>query len=588
MPKSKASFLAATSAVLVAAGMCTVFSASQDPAAGPKASAQPAATAPAPAAPRVFVEQLAPSGPANARIRVGMRAARTVSLNLDQLSIDQSRYVDDLVKAKQVVVIKGRQQTRHAAPPPLAVPPLKLTAGRETVLVPFAGLPALDPAVEKLLISNCLMITDLGVVEDAERTTGSGPWTFGTLMTNLANRSATGIEPAEFVANWLKTWEEDQTINSFLVKNRKDGVRNLITVPWQNASGGPGKPLDLTKAPFRLLAIASRLDLRDNLVLGAERIGGGGAGEARFVFCAVDRNDNDKPTLFTVIFEYQIKRKNFHDVREWAEQWYALKDVPLGTTRYNKALQKLTDQFAGPGNDPESPPNQSALSQLRTNEIALGLSMKPPVVLWEIREFRIDIHTSGLLRVVTVKQTPDRAFNDDPMKNDTLAAYINSAQADILAQEQHLPLAFPPGQPILGGAAPTPPNAIWDAPMKIKSRDARQLFSISTCSGCHAGETFPKFKADDLTLDQPPPHFTQVRPRKAGFEARLSPFLTGIDANGKPYFKEDPTGQPADPPEMGVKKRFFHDLSNRAADLNGLVHYGVIYESVRQPLQMVH
>ena len=41
--------------------------------------------------------------------------------------------------------------------------------------------------------------------------------------------------------------------------------------------------------------------------------------------------------LFTVIFEFQIKRKNFHDVREWAEEWYALKDLPLGTTRYNKA-----------------------------------------------------------------------------------------------------------------------------------------------------------------------------------------------------------------------------------------------------------
>jgi hypothetical protein len=202
--------------------------------------------------------------------------------------------------------------------------------------------------------------------------------------------------------------------------------------------------------------------------------------------------------------------------------------------------------------------------------------------LWEIREFRIDVHNDGFLREGTAKQTPDRDFNDDPMKKKQLilAQYVNRAQADILAQEHHVPLEFPPGQAFLGGAAPTPPNAFWNAPA-ISNPQARHLFSLGTCSGCHAGETFPKLVVgDDLTLDQVPPHFTHVRPRMAGKEARLSPFLTGKDKNGNPYLAQDPVDQ--------TQKRAFHDLSNRALDLDGLVQYGVIYEQDRRPLQMVH
>ena len=556
---------------------------------------------------RIFLEPLArPTGEGNVRIRVKSGDTRTVSVDLQRLREDQKRYVGDLRKAKGVVSVKGRQKIRDEVPKKLPTHSLlKLKPGEEEELFPFCGLPELDPDEEELLIKNCLMITDLKVVEDPERTTGNGAWTFGTLMTNIANRGATGIEPAEFVLQWLKKWEEDRAVNLSIAPKRAVGIKQLIIEPWQAESGGPSKPLDLSKAPFRLLAIVSRVDLRNNLVLGTERIGGGGAGEARFVFCAYHMKEKT-PMLFTVIFEYEIKRKHFHGVREWAEQWYALKNMPLGSTRYNKALQKITDQFAGAGIDPESPPNQSALSQLRTNEVALdqrrvevAQEKKARDAQWELREFRIDLNSSGYLRQVTVKQSPDGVFRmvrspDIYLSSigvlgaadggasllatsalyqfsTILAQYVNGAEADILGHEHHVPVEF------LGAAALTPPNSFWND-QGIRNPEARHLFSLGTCSGCHGREAFPEV----ITLGQN----THVRPRKSGQEAQLSPFLTGKAENGHEFVLVDPARQLE--ARRRLRKRQFHDLSNRAHDLTGLVEYGVIYEKERQPLQMVH
>ncbi|HEY6565425.1 MAG TPA: hypothetical protein VIY86_13065, partial [Pirellulaceae bacterium] len=73
-----------------------------------------------------------------------------------------------------------------------------------------------------------MIITDLPVVADPTRThepcpwpAGSGPglgkWTFGRLMTDMANFPVTGIKPGVFAREWLRSWEFDQVINSFLV-----------------------------------------------------------------------------------------------------------------------------------------------------------------------------------------------------------------------------------------------------------------------------------------------------------------------------------------------------------------------------------
>ena len=143
-----------------------------------------------------------------------------------------------------------------------------------------------------------LMITDLSVVQDPARTwdpcnpgggTPMGAWTFGRLMTDMANTPVTGIPASEFVRRWLRSWQFDQTINFDGVPNRDAAIRAQMLDAWQAASGGPGVPLNLAIAPFRLLAIVNRVDLRANTTYG-----GGSSnnpcdppclgGEARFVF----------------------------------------------------------------------------------------------------------------------------------------------------------------------------------------------------------------------------------------------------------------------------------------------------------------
>src|SRR5439155_24652616 len=75
-----------------------------------------------------------------------------------------------------------------------------------------------------LIRQSCMLITDTLVVEDRTRTWDfcgklgnvNGPWTFGTLMRQLASTSPTAIatdaQVSDFVKNWLKLWTTQQTI----------------------------------------------------------------------------------------------------------------------------------------------------------------------------------------------------------------------------------------------------------------------------------------------------------------------------------------------------------------------------------------
>ena len=121
-----------------------------------------------------------------------------------------------------------------------------------------------------------LMITDLRVIEDRIRTNpreGSrAVWSFRYLIEQMAGDR----DPATFALRWLEKWEADQTING-TTSVARPAIRDLVIDPWLAASGG--ERLDLNKAPFKLLAIVNRMDLRahdgDDVLT---------AGEGRFVF----------------------------------------------------------------------------------------------------------------------------------------------------------------------------------------------------------------------------------------------------------------------------------------------------------------
>jgi hypothetical protein len=432
--------------------------------------------------------------------------------------------------------------------------------------------PSLDP-------SKTLMITDLSVVQDPDRTydvcgnTGNpnGAWTFNTLMTAMANKNATYVDPSDFVESWLQSWNVPHTINSFPVPARTS-INARVLNSWPRLSNGK---LDLTRSPMRLLAIVNRVDLRSTMT-SPSRYGGStgipiSAGEGRFVFGVVDRRRNGGCSTmdFTVILEYGVPINQCTAIRSYAQQWSGLGNITLGSAAFNPALQAITDKFTLAGVDP-SKPNGSAINQIRTNEIALvgyGGQIDPgPVAdlsrqaaipqsnFWELREFKLE--ADKMLHIVSTKNTPHHSLNNTPL----LADFINSGLTLFPAIHQL--------QPFLTGSNfnfSVADNAVWNAPGIIDPQ-RRHEFSLNTCSACHGGETrYNGTPAVTFPVGATPEtRFVHITPRNFNVQTHLSKFLTGTGTLSSPltFAKKDPI-EP-------TPNRSFGDLLRRKSDLAAL------------------
>jgi hypothetical protein len=419
-----------------------------------------------------------------------------------------------------------------------------LKPGQFVSLKPLATYYGVDP-------KKSLVITSVKVVEDPTRTfnpctnkgTPMGAWTFGRLMTEMANQPMTAIPPPFFVRQWLNKWMANQTTANGWTAAQRQQIKQLVIDPWEAASGGAGMPLNLSKAPFRLLAIVNRVDLRG----ASSAYGGGNAGEGRFVFGVMDMRTTGgidpytgkptpacSPTQFTVIIEYGIDRKGCPAIKNWGQQWYNLKFHALGSWSYNAALQAITDQFTK-ANAAPSKPNGSALNQLRTNEIAIANAA--PDNQWQMREFRLP-KGSGHLFEANAKQTPHVSLRN----TDLTAHFVNNTPMNATVPDFWL------GQKFLTNASdvPAPPNTVFwnDGPtITIMPRIKRHNFSVNTCDSCHAAESGTVF--------------THIKPAPFGTPAGLSGFMTGINVV-----------DPAD----GTPTRNFNEFKRRALDLDKLVH----------------
>jgi hypothetical protein len=360
------------------------------------------------------------------------------------------------------------------------------------------GASDIDPARE-------LVITDVSAVDDARYTAwapgrsdtdAEGAWSFGRLIDNMVEeRLRTPWGRSQFVLRWLRQWETDQLVNGHTVPARPR-MRTLITEPWREASGCTSLDLlcelDFAKAPFRLLAIIYRPDLRQ-VPKGKSS---GYAGQGRFVFGAVGPAGERLP--FTVIFEYQLPIHHGRDILSWAERWHALGRIPFGP-EYNARLHEVTSQFSRRGAAPRAR-NGSALLQLRTNEVPLS-PVEPKV--WEMRQFTLG--SQGLLVPEPVANEVDASFNGSAL----LGSWVDKREKDILAGEHEVPTRYK-GQRLLAGAALVGPDA---QPWRVLGarEDVRRAFGVATCSGCHKAETGT--------------NFLHVRNRDPGRPAALSDFL---------------------------------------------------------------
>jgi hypothetical protein len=417
---------------------------------------------------------------------------------------------------------------------PIALPLFNLPIG-----LPFDSDPVPAAAVS---IPRSLMITDVSVVNDPSRTwacptsntspvgNATGEWTFWRLMENMANGTSS---TSDFIKRLFKQWTIDQSINGFTVAARP-GVYQRIIRDWEIRSGGPGATLLPEESPFRAIGIALRADLRG----GTGPYAGGDAGEGRFVFALHDGHCNNLSK--TLILEYKVPIAGCTDVRTWAQKWIAL----ASSANYNNDLASLTSVFTAAGADPAAP-NQSAIGQVRTNELLPGSPF------WELREFVLPTGGGHLVQT-DVKQEPHQNLNNSA----ALASYINSEWPLLVGppSAQHtIPLSFQ-GNPFAAGSAPV--LSLWSAPASLLTvpltpapvtpppatmrDDALFELALNTCSGCHLMETGTPFA--HLDYNSIP-----------GQPAHLSGFLTGIAI--------------PDPRNPAIV-RHFNDLARRAADLS--------------------
>jgi hypothetical protein len=146
-------------------------------------------------------------------------------------------------------------------------------------------------------------------------------------------------------------------VNGQTVAPRK--VEALLK-PWEDTG------FDLSRLPFRLLAIVNRVDLRRGPLQVNEN-----GGEVRFIFGAVDLAHQCHPLRFTVIVEYGVRKKGCGELREWARQWAALSELDFADPRYRATLETLTRPLIV-SHRTIGRPNHSWLDQVRTNETDLG------------------------------------------------------------------------------------------------------------------------------------------------------------------------------------------------------------------------
>lgn len=455
-------------------------------------------------------------------------------------------------------------------------PKSNFLAGQTVILVhnvfPVAGGTVATPCDGSPGAYNPLkteMIIDLSVVADPTRTwdnnalpaphgvggvgTQMGPWSFGLLVSNIANTAVTGITPSDFCLRWFQSYLFNQNINGDTVP-AVPAIQSFILSNWQSATaaegGFPPGAVDVSIAPFRLMAIVNRVDLRGNSTYNGPEP----AGEARFVFCPVNTNGFTEP--FTIILEYAVPLHDCAQVQAWGAQWAALDALALPSAAFNNALQAITDQFTKAGQNPAQSPNMSCIAQIRANEFLDSQ--------WELRQFNLD--SSGFLVESTVNATP--AITNNNTAN--LTAFITGVPSPssyctvgplIATPSIPIPVLFS-GNPFLGGWAPEGTiGMFWNAPGLSGSECCvRHVLSLNSCNACHTTETGTSF--------------THVTPRSFGLQSTLSGFLFGTSV-------VDPSGC------SGTTYSYF-DLERRVQDLNALVTCGCDAEPAHIALMMSH
>jgi hypothetical protein len=301
----------------------------------------------------------------------------------------------------------------------------------------------------------------------------SDSWSFASLMGGMAGNGSAATQ----ITDWLALFDSAQTVANGQVADARPGIRKFITDPWAKTG------YDLTKLPFRLLAILNRVDLRGSPLLSGEN-----DGELRFVFGAVDVQNNCADLPFTVILEYGVRDASCEVLQNSSKDWIGLSGIDPNSSEFLTKLRALTDAVLAKAIPAK--PNGSPIDHVRTNEYVDSDHS-------EMREFDLLPATHRLIQDA-VSLTPADHLNGMP----ALATFLETVATGIEAQDYWVPL-FQPGTvdaPLLGAVAlphPVDVPPFWQAP-GVDNSTLATPFSGNTCSGCHS---LPSANTDFTHID---------------------------------------------------------------------------------------
>lgn len=414
--------------------------------------------------------------------------------------------------------------------------PLNVNLTRELRLRQF---PLGYPIIKK----KSLLVTDLHVLQDQARTwdpampnagNPQGEWTFHHLVSGLANGH---LETGRLVRLWLETLTVPQPMGAHTAAPRDADRVQAILDHWPKISGS-ATLLDTQKAPFRLLAIVNRFDLRESTAYGG---GSGSRAELRFVFCYVAQPGEENQGMgqeFYAIFEYGVPLAGFSRVHQYALNWAKLSRPGLSEASFRDEVAAITGPIVAAGASPARP-NGSNLNQLRTSDLHFADRDLNPA--WEMREFRL-MNGAHHLKPVIVAKTPEPAVFNNTDAAKAMRKWIHQREAKVIAGNYTLPrrLDIDPSR-AEHYVFPRAASSLHDSRVNLLPLElgqpcapaARLAFIKNTCVGCHSTFTHTEtLEAETGWNFMFTPH---VSARNAGALPTLSQFLfTGeMDANGQ-------------------------------------------------------
>jgi hypothetical protein len=334
------------------------------------------------------------------------------------------------------------------------------------------------------------------------------------MIENMAPSSG-ATDTNAFVRSIFESWLSDQFVNGETLDARP-AIQPIVLNQFAIPNTSP-QQFNLALAPFKLIAVANRLDLRSATQ----------AGEGRLVYGVTSTDANGVQTFqqFTVILEFALPLKApFDTPAKWAAKWHELDSLDPATqsSAFASKLQEITDVFTARGAF-VGRPNGSAINQIRANELALG------TVPWQLREFNMT--QAGLMAPSPTKESPNKSLinNSQALRDFISQNPVLSSTSDTSFFSLKMPTTFE-GLLFTGGKANQltevqrdPDRWQLSATETQDTSVAVDNFGILTCNGCH---TENKTSSDF--------HFYQVSPiastvsRTTGVNdgtGRLSDFL---------------------------------------------------------------